>query len=263
MRLFHSVGIVAGVPSLTWRPVMIVLSFPMGFAAREHCAIAPLCDDKIARIFGSTLHVYQADDLGRKVLGGWAMDANLSEIGTEGPVKLQLFEQYGALQIGGVQLVIQYESKRVVPFGIDTATPELGRWFRYRFHELRAPRDVVSLPQEEVIAVLRGTELHICDDHEDFDPANFGSAVTVSLGEYLAEGARHEVVVSPSGRFTAVASKSTILLVDQTGEVHTVARDRTADFRSIWFSLDESLIHGADIAFENWIRREVPAKILV
>lgn len=243
--------------------VMNVSSFPMGFAACEHRAIAPLCVDKIARIFESTLHVYEADDIGRKVLGGWSMDADLSsEIGTEGPVKLQLFQNAGALQIGGAQLLIDYAQKQVVRLGGATNVPtEVSRWFRHRVHELSTPGDIVSVPQEEIIAVLRGTTLYFCDDHEAFDPAELEGLVGYSLADHLERDVRREIVVSPSGRFVAVASGSRILLVDQSGKIYPALRERNADLRSLWFSADETLVHGADVNFDHWFRKELPREL--
>ncbi len=242
---------------------MNVSSFPMGFVARELRALAPWCEDKIGRIFGSCLMVYEADELGRKILGGWSMDADLSsEIGTEGPVKLQLFQDAGALQIGGAQLVIDYAAKQVVPLRGATSVPnEVSRWFRYREHELRSPEDIVSVPQEDVIAVLRGASLYLCDDHEGFDPGDLDGLVAFSLADYLQKGDRHEIVVAPSGRFVAVASGSKILFVDQTGKIYPGSRERSADFRSLWFSVDETRIHGAEMYFENWFRKELPREL--
>ncbi len=243
---------------------MNVSSFPMGFVARELRALAPLCEDKIGRILGSRLMVYEADDVGRKVLGGWSMDADLSsEIGTEGPVKFQLFQDAGALQVGGAQLVIDYAAKQVVPLRGATSVPnEVARWFRHREHELRSPEDIVAMPQEEVIAVLRGTTLYLCDDHLGFDPADLEGLVGFSLADHLQVDVRREIVVSPSGRYVAVSSGAQILVVDQTGNVHFATRERNADFRSLWFSPDESRIHGANMYFENWIRLELPRDLL-
>ncbi len=242
---------------------MFVSSFPMGFAAREHRAIAALCVDKIARIFGSTLHVYEADDIGRKVLGGWSMDADLSsEIGTDGPVKLQLFQDAGALQIGGAQFLIEYAAKQVFPLrGAISVPRDVSRWFRHREHELRNPQDVIAVPQEDVIAVLRGTTLFFCDDHEAFDPADLEGLVGYSLADHLERDVRREIVVSPSGGFVAVASGSKILFVDQTGKIHSGLRERNADLRSLWFSADETLVHGADVNFDHWFRKELPREL--
>lgn len=242
---------------------MNLSSFPMGFAAREQRAIAPLCVDRMARIFGPRLHVYKADDIGRKILGGWSMDADLSsEIGTEGPVKLQLFEAAGALQIGGVQLFIDYQAKQVVPLRGATSVPhEVSRWFRHREHELRSPEDIVSVPQEDVIAVLRGDNLYFCDDHAAFDPADLNGLDAFSLSDHLQKGYRREVVVAPSGRFVAVASGSKILFVDQSGKIHSELRERNTDLRSLWFSIDEKLVHGADVNFDHWFRKELPREL--